>query len=114
MIFTTDGSTPAFYKEGVADMMIRIAIESGVPVIDAYQMASYNIARHYNLLHHHGVIATGRVANINFLSSEHDPTPVSVLAKGQWVKKDGAEIIVDDAVKWAEFGFEPLKLNWEA
>ena len=89
MIFTTDGSTPAFYKEGVADMMIRIAIESGVPVIDAYQMASYNIARHYNLLHHHGVIATGRVANINFLSSEHDPTPVSVLAKGQWVKKDG-------------------------
>ena len=113
MIFTTDGSTPAFYKEGVADMMIRIAIESGVPVIDAYHMASYNIARHYNLLHHHGMIATGRVANINFLSSEHDPTPVSVLAKGQWVKKDGAEIIVDNAVKWAEFGFEPLKLDWK-
>ena len=51
-------------------MMIRIAMENGVPIIDAYHMASYNAARHYNLLHHHGMIATGRVANINFLTSE--------------------------------------------
>ncbi|MBS4206136.1 adenine deaminase C-terminal domain-containing protein [Lederbergia citrea] len=113
MVFTTDGSTPAFYKQGIADMMIRIAIESGVPLIDAYHMASYNIARHYNISHHHGMIATGRVANINFLSSENEPTPISVLAKGQWVKKDGVEKIADEDINWSEYGLEPLKLEWD-
>ncbi|MBS4179468.1 adenine deaminase C-terminal domain-containing protein [Lederbergia citrea] len=113
MVFTTDGSTPAFYKQGIADMMIRIAIESGVPLIDAYHMASYNVARHYNISHHHGMIATGRVANINFLSSENEPTPISVLAKGQWVKKDGVEKIADEDINWSEYGLEPLKLEWD-
>ncbi|MEK3889748.1 adenine deaminase C-terminal domain-containing protein [Bacillus sp. FSL K6-3431] len=113
MLFTTDGSSPAFYKQGIMDMMIRIALENDVPIIDAYHMASYNVARHYNLLHHHGMIATGRVANINFLKSEHDPTPLSVLAKGKWVKKAGQQIQQDDDIDWSKFGLKPLQLDWE-
>ena len=70
-------------------MMIRIAIEKGVPVIDAYNMATVNIARYYNIDYLYGNIATGRVANINFLTSTNNPTPISVLAKGKWVKRDG-------------------------
>ena len=58
-------------------------------LIDAYNMATVNIARYYNIDHLHGNIATGRVANINFLSSIENPTPDSVLAKGKWVKRDG-------------------------
>ena len=52
-------------------------------------MASYNIARYYNLEHLHGSIATGRIANINILDSKENPTPISVLAKGKWIKQDG-------------------------
>ena len=66
-MFNTDGSPPSFYEHGFIDMLIRIAIEQGVPVIDAYNMATVNIARYYNIEHLHGNIATGRVANINFL-----------------------------------------------
>ena len=37
--FTTDGSPPSFYEHGFIDVLIKIAIEHGVPVIDAYNMA---------------------------------------------------------------------------
>ena len=59
-IFTTDGSSTAFYENGIIDEMIRIAIENGVPVIDAYNMATINVARYYNIDHLHGNIATGQ------------------------------------------------------
>ncbi|WP_339165481.1 adenine deaminase C-terminal domain-containing protein [Siminovitchia sp. FSL W7-1587] len=113
MVLTTDGSTPSFYKQGMSDMMVRIAIESGVPAIDAYHMASYNVAKHYNLQHLHGMIATGRVASINFLENEQQPTPISVLANGQWVKKSGEEMVVDEDICWKDYGIEPFSFDWQ-
>ncbi|MGE6259879.1 adenine deaminase C-terminal domain-containing protein [Heyndrickxia sporothermodurans] len=112
MFFNTDGSTPAFYENGILDMMIRMALERGVPVIDAYHMASYNVAKYYNIEHLHGLIATGRVASINFLEDENNPTPVAVLSKGKWLKRDGKEIIEDKDIAWEEHGFAPLQLDW--
>lgn len=112
-MFTTDGSSAHFYENGIIDEMIRIAIEKGVPVIDAYNMGTINVARYYNVEHLHGNIATGRVANINFLTDERNPTPVSVLAKGQWVKRDGEDTNAYEALNWVDMGFEPLKLDWE-
>lgn len=113
-MFNTDGSSPTFYEQGINDQMIRIAIEKGVPLIDAYNMATINIARYYNIDHLHGQIATGRVANINFLSDLENPTPVSVLAKGKWVKRAGKK--VDEAyqqLNWEQYGLKPLEMNWD-
>ena len=112
-MMTTDGASTAFYENGVIDELIRIAMEKGVPVIDAYNMATINVARYYNFEHLHGNIATGRIANINILSDEHEPTPVSVLAKGQWVKRDGEAIDAASEMDWSEMGFEPLKVEWD-
>lgn len=112
-IFTTDGASASFYEQGLIDRMIRIAIEHGVPVVDAYNMATINVAKYYNLDYLHGMIATGRVANINFLSDEKNPTPVSVIAKGQWVKRDGVEVETSSQVDWDKFGMSPLKIDWE-
>lgn len=114
LLFNTDGSSSAFYAQGITDQMIRIAIEKGVPIIDAYNMATVNIARYYNIEYLHGNIATGRVANINFLSNIENPTPVSVLAKGKWVKRDGVK--VEEAygsLNWQQYGFKPMELDWE-
>ncbi|NRD77689.1 adenine deaminase [Bacillus sp. BRMEA1] len=114
LFMNTDGASSTFYEEGITDRLIRIAIEKGVPVIDAYNMATVNIARYYNIAHLHGNIATGRVANINFLSSIENPTPVSVLAKGKWVKRDGVK--VEDAyptVNWDEYGLKPMEFDWD-
>ncbi|MCM3240507.1 amidohydrolase family protein [Heyndrickxia oleronia] len=113
MFFNTDGSTPAFYENGILDMMIRMAIEKGIPVIDAYLMASYNVARYYNIDHLHGLITTGRVASINFLEDEKNPTPIAVLSKGKWLKKDGRVYVEDQDIEWKEYGFAPLELEWK-
>ncbi|MBD7938843.1 adenine deaminase [Cytobacillus sp. Sa5YUA1] len=112
-IFTTDGSSSSFSDQGIIDQMIRIALEKGVPVIDAYNMGTINVAKYYNIQHLHGNIATGRVANINFLENESNPTPVSVLAKGKWIRKDGENTSFEDNMPWEEYGFEPLEMNWE-
>ncbi len=112
-MFTTDGASAHFYENGIIDNMIRIAMEKGVPVIDAYNMGTVNVARYYNVEHLYGNIATGRVANINFLTDECNPTPVSVLAKGQWVKRDGKDTNAYETPNWVDLGFEPLKLDWE-
>jgi adenine deaminase len=114
LMFNTDGSSSTFYEKGITDQMIRMAIEKGVPVIDAYNMATINIARYYNIEHLHGVIATGRIANINFLSSIEDPTPVSVLAKGKWVKRNGVKVDnIYGEINWDEYGFKPMELDWQ-
>ena len=113
MMLTTDGSTPEFYEKGVLDDLIRKAIESGIPLIDAYHMASYNAAKHYRISHLHGMIAAGRVANINFLESKENPTPLRVMSKGEWVKTDQGEPVEVPGPDWRKFGLAPLNINWE-
>ena len=103
LMMTTDGATPAFYENGIMDECIRIAIDAGVRPLDAYQMASYNIARYYNIATLHGMIATGRFASINILEDELNPTPVSVISKGVWVKRDGV-----DQQKFPQFDWSAL------
>jgi adenine deaminase len=89
VFMTRDGATPVFLKDGLCDRMIKIALDAGVPAADAYMMASSNSADYYHLGDRIGHIAPGRLASINFLDAPSDPRPVSVLAKGQWVVKEG-------------------------
>ena len=109
---TTDGSHPYFYEDGVTDELIKKSIGHGVPVIDAYHMASYNIARYYNIEHLHGSIGTGRIANLNILESPNNPTPISVLAKGKWLKRDGKNQQDSSFIDWDKYQISPLKLKW--
>ncbi|EJQ53088.1 adenine deaminase [Bacillus wiedmannii] len=111
-ILTTDGSHPSFYENGMTNVMIATAIKQGVPIIDAYHMASYNIARYYNMEHIHGSIVTGRIANINILESKENPVPISVIAKGKWVKLDGINKNESLQIDWSKFKVTPLLLNW--
>lgn len=110
--YTTDGSHPSFYENGITDELIQKAINHGIPLIDAYLMASYNIARYYNLEHLHGSIATGRIANINVLESKENPTPVNVLAKGKWIKRDGKDQYDSPIIDWETYQLSPLDLKW--
>ena len=100
LMMTTDGSTPSFYRDGVMDQCIQIALDAGVPPIDAYQMASYNVARYYDITDLHSVIATGRFATLNFLEDEYNPVPTDVLSKGKWVLRDSTSSTAFKAVDW--------------
>lgn len=92
--------------------MITTAIKQGVPVIDAYHMASYNIARYYNMEHIHGSIGTGRIASINILEIKENPVPTSVIAKGKWVKRDGVNTHKALHIDWGKCKVTPLSLDW--
>jgi adenine deaminase len=111
VMMTTDGSTPSFHIDGVMDKCIQVAMDAGVKPIDAYLMASYNVARYYNMSHLHGFIATGRFATLNFLESETNPVPVSVLSKGVWLKRDGERVLDLPTIDWSGLG--ELELPFE-
>jgi adenine deaminase len=112
MMFTTDGSSPAFYVDGIIDKMIEIAINHGVPPIDAYQMASYNAARYYRMEHLHGMIAPGRIASVNILTDEFHPNPEAVVSNGIWVKKNEMDTDPFPDVNWQMFGHSKMQFNW--
>jgi adenine deaminase len=108
LMMTTDGSTPSFHLDGVMDKCIRVALEAGVPPIDAYQMASYNVARYYDMTDLHGVIATGRYATLNFLEDEYNPVPTDVLSKGKWLKRENESTEPFPTIDWSVVdAFEP-------
>ncbi|MBU9721260.1 MULTISPECIES: adenine deaminase C-terminal domain-containing protein [Bacillaceae] len=113
LLMTTDGSSPEFLENGMMDHLIKLAMEQGVPFIDAVGMCTYNVARHYHMDDVVGMIAPGRLANINFLSSLSNPLPDHVLAKGEWVRKNGIPCFPDIQFPWEKYGFEPLNLDWD-
>ncbi|WP_070120955.1 adenine deaminase C-terminal domain-containing protein [Bacillus marinisedimentorum] len=114
LLFTTDGSTPSFYEQGLIDYMIKIAIDKGVPAEEAYLMASYYPARHYGIENSHGMIAPGRVAHLNILEDKQNPTPASVVAGGKWVLKNGEPVNEElFEMDLSPYGFDPLDINWD-
>ncbi|MEK3976591.1 adenine deaminase C-terminal domain-containing protein [Psychrobacillus sp. FSL K6-1267] len=111
LMMTTDGSTPSFHTDGVMDKCIQVALDAGVDPIDAYLMASFNVAKYYNLSNLHGVIASGRFATLNFLEDEQNPVPISVLSKGVWLRKNSEKVRALDPVNWS--GMPPFKLDFD-
>ncbi|MFA1819420.1 adenine deaminase C-terminal domain-containing protein [Virgibacillus oceani] len=113
LTMTTDGSTSTFYTDGLMNVCIDIAIKKGIPLEDAYRMASYNAAKHYHLDEQLGSIAPGRIAHINILQEKGNPTPESVLAKGEWIVKDTKEINRKPLIDWKAYDIEPLELDFD-
>lgn len=113
MMYTTDGSTPSYNERGLINVCIEIALEKGVPLEDAYRMATYNVAKYYHLDELLGSIAPGRLAHINILYEKDDPHPLSVLAKGQWIVRDGVEIQQDTHINWKKHDIKKAEFHWE-
>lgn len=111
VMMTTDGATPGFHIDGVMDKCIQVALDAGVKPIDAYQMSAYNVARYYNISHLHGVIATGRFANLNILQDEYHPVPEGVISKGIWLKRDGHKVQDLSIIDWSVI--PSLDLNFD-
>ena len=104
IMLTTDGSTPAFYREhGVTDNLIRIAIRKGVDPVAAYRMSTINPASYFGLDHRIGGIAPGRFADILVLSDLLNPTPEIVLSKGDIVAENGNLLKPFPRVEWHRF-----------
>jgi adenine deaminase len=113
LYYTTDGATPTFYENGMINRCIDIALECNVPAIDAYNMASFNIAKYYQIEDKIGVIAPGRMATLNILDQIDQPNPTCVMAKGTWLIKDGQRQEEKNMVDWAEYGLQAADITWD-
>jgi len=109
---TMDGPTPTFMENGIMNVCLQIAIDKGVPIEEAYRMASYNAARHLHLDEQIGSIAPGRIAHINILNEKTNPHPESVLAKGKWMVKNRQLMEFEAIIDWDKYGIKPIQFDW--
>ncbi|AXF57530.1 adenine deaminase [Salicibibacter kimchii] len=112
-LLTTDGGSPTFYEPGVMDSLLKIVLEAGIDPLAAYEMVSYNVARHYGIEDMHGMIAPGRVAHLNFLMDVQDPTPISVMAKGEWIVQEGRVVNEPKPFDWGPYISEQQGISWD-
>ena len=82
-ITTDDRNVSATLALGAMDYNVRNAIKAGAPPEQAFLMASYNTARHFNIDHLVGAIAPGRYADVVLLSDVNDVEIDRVYANGQ-------------------------------
>jgi len=74
---------------GHMDYLIRVAMEHGVPPVEAYRMATLNPARYFRIEDERGAIAPGRTADILCLDTLTDPRPRWTMVAGRIVARDG-------------------------
>ncbi len=103
-VTTDDRDVLATQQLGSMDYNIRTAIEAGLAPEVAYQLGSYNTARHFHIDNRVGSIAPGRYADVVLL---RDPKTVAidrVYANGKLAAK-GADYLLPipkiDYPKWA-------------
>jgi adenine deaminase len=90
LMLTADGSTPDFIVEhGFVDGLVRVALEEGVPALEAYRMVTLNPATYYGKDADLGGIAPGRYADVLLLDDLAEPRPRTVIARGRVVARDG-------------------------
>lgn len=94
MMLTSDGATAPMLRNGVMDYTLRVAIEAGMPLEEAYVMATLNPATYYSMDAEIGGIAPGRLADILLLSEKSNPTPETVIANGLMIVREG-QVVTD-------------------
>ena len=90
--FVTDDRHPAsLVSEGHIDNNLRIAIQNGLDPITAFQIATINTARFYNLKNI-GAIVPRYWADFVIFDDINNPRPRMVFKKGKLVAKDGKSL----------------------
>lgn len=107
-MLTTDGVTTPYLKHGFTDHLIRLALEAGVPYMEAYRMATLNPAVYYGLDDELGGIAPGKIADLLFLEDPLNPTPLKVIINGQEVFTRGQEPVQLPPVDWQAYNIASL------
>lgn len=96
--FAADDKIPAdMLNDGYINAMVKMAINEGVPVATALQIATINTARHYGLKDI-GAIAPGYRADILVFDDMENWRPALVMKDGQTVSTHGMILLQTPAV----------------
>jgi adenine deaminase len=88
-LVTDDREPNSLLREGHIDHVVRRAIEEGVDPVKAIQMATLNVAEHYECARELGSIAPARFADMAILDSLDKVAVSTVIADGKVVYQNG-------------------------
>lgn len=88
-LVTDDREPSALLEEGHIDYVIRRAIEEGADPIEAIQMATVNVAEHFECARELGSIAPARFADMVILDDLKRVAVNTVIADGKVVSRNG-------------------------
>ena len=108
LMLTVDGPAPSFIAEhGCVDEALRLAVASGVPPIQAIQMATINPATYYRIDDQVGGIGPGRWADLVVLPDLEEFRPKRVLVGGRDVAIDNRLVVDLPSIDWDSLGMRP-------
>ena len=109
IMMTTDGPSPVFIqREGFCEMLYRLALEAGVPVMKVIQMLTLAPATYYRQDQTFGGIGPGRFADILVLDSPEAPFPRRVIARGREIARNGKLLVRFPPFRWRRYEFAPI------
>ncbi|MCS7386379.1 MAG: adenine deaminase [archaeon GB-1867-005] len=115
VVLVTDDKHPEdLIKEGHVDHLIRRAIEEGVDPVTAIQMATINVAEHYNLDMHIGGIAPPRYADILIVDDLKKFKVSKVIADGKLIAENGKLTIKISKYKYPSYSTKTIKVKRKA
>jgi adenine deaminase len=89
VLVTDDREPKSILEEGHVDHVVRRAIQEGVDPIVAVQMATLNVAEHFECARELGSIAPARYADMLLLDNLDKITINTVIADGRVISRDG-------------------------
>ena len=108
LIMTTDGPAPEFAAEhGLVDGMLRVAVDNGVPPMQALQMVTINPATLFRIDGQVGGIGIGRRADLLLLPDLTSFRPETVITRGRVVAENGKLRIPLPHIDWESYGSRP-------
>jgi adenine deaminase len=108
LIMTTDGPAPEFIAgNGLADGMLRVARENGVPPLQALQMVTINPATLFRIDGQVGGLGVGRRADVLLLPDLASFRPETVITRGRVVAEDGELRAPLPDIGWGSYGSRP-------
>lgn len=110
-VTTDDRDVFATLQLGSMDFNIRRAIELGVPPVIAYQLGSYNTARHFHIEHLVGALAPGRYADVVLLDNPETVSIKSVFASGQLAAENGEYALPIQPITYPEWATDTMNVG---
>ena len=108
----SDGIDPGeLIEKGYMDHIVQKAIDCGFEPVSAIQMATLNVAEHFNLDHLVGGIAPGRYADMVLLPDERTIRSECVISNGKIISKDGKLTVSPRSHTFSQRSLNSIRLS---
>jgi adenine deaminase len=110
ILCTDDSHSETLVNEGHINRAVRHAIDSGLPPMQAIQMATVNTADHFGLSRELGMIAPGRFGDVVLTSDLNDFQAEVVIARGKIAAQDGQLLVDMPEIQYPDWALESVHI----